>query len=81
MKELPKDLKLALRNYCQNQCNYTYTYDKIIDYIEPKNLKNETLKAKMIMNDLFICRCFVEKHQREQAKKQLDFIKNTLLNF
>lgn len=51
MKKLPHELEKQIADYFKGLCSYSYLQEKITDYIERKNLKNETMKINMLMND------------------------------
>ena len=78
-KNLPTNLEKTLVSYVKWETSFSYTQDIVTDYIEKKNLKNETLKIRMIMNDLWWAKTTLENWNISLAKKNLEFIKNTLL--
>lgn len=79
MKKLPQELEKNIANYFKGLCSYSYLQEKITDYIEKKNLKNETMKINMVMNDARTGKTMLENWNIEQAQNMLDFIKHTLL--
>lgn len=79
MKKLPCELEKQLTNYIKWNTSQWYMQDLITAYIEKKNVKNETLKINMIMNDLWWARFSLENWNFTRASQELEFIKNTLL--
>ena len=79
MKKLPNNLEKTLVSYVKWETSYSYMQDIVTNYIEKKNLKNETLKINMIMNDLRWVKTTLENWNVTQAKENLEFVKNTLL--
>ena len=79
LPKLPKDLTKALTSYVIWNASFSYIYDEITDYIEKKNLKNETMKIKMIANDLWMARQMADNWEYGHADDQLAFVKRTLL--
>ena len=79
MKNLPTNLEKTLVSYVKWETSFSYTQDIVTDYIEKKNLKNETLKIRMIMNDLWWTKTTLENWNISLAKKNLEFVKHTLL--
>ena len=79
MKNLPTNLEKTLVSYIKWETSFSYTQDIVTDYIEKKNLKNETLKIRMIMNDLWWTKTTLENWNISLAKKNLEFVKHTLL--
>lgn len=78
-KNLPTNLEKTLVSYVKWETSFSYTQDIVTDYIEKKNLKNETLKIRMIMNDLWWTKTTLENWNISLAKKNLEFVKHTLL--
>ena len=79
LPKLPKELTRVLTSYVIWNASFSYVYDAVTDYIERKNLKNETMKIKMITDDLRMARQMAEKWDYGHADDQLAFVKRTLL--
>lgn len=79
MKTLPNGLEKSLIYYLSWSIAYCKMQDIITNYIESKNLDNETAKIKMIMNDLRCTKRLIETWKVKEAKSDLNFIKNLLL--
>lgn len=79
MKKLPIELEKSLTYYLCWDLAYCKMQDIITDYIENKNLNNETAKIRMIMNDLRCTKRLIETWKTKKAKSDLNFIKNLLL--
>ena len=79
MKTPEQELFNTLSKYMKDMASYSYTMDKIIEYIENKNLTNETAKARMIMNDLRTAKNYLEQNKIPLAIDRYKFVKNTLL--
>lgn len=75
-----EETKKAMAKYCTNEASYSYLKDKITDYIEQTNTKNQTQKIEMICSDLFEARYMLEQGNTYWAVAKYNFVKNYLLN-
>lgn len=74
--------KNAIIDYCNDspRVNYTHVKDLIIDYLEPKNLKNESLIISEITNKLINIRNLIKNRDFEQAKAKFEELEKKLNN-
>lgn len=74
--------KNAIIDYCNDspRVNYSYVKDLIIDYLEPKNLKNESLIISETTNKLINIRNLIKNKDFEQAKAKFEELEKKLNN-
>ena len=74
--------KNAIIDYCNDspRVNYSTIKDLIIDYLEPKNLKDESIIISEITNKLINIRNLIKKHDFDSAKAKFEELENRLNN-
>lgn len=79
-KMMNKNLKNSLMDYCNDspRVNYSYIKELLINYIEPKNLKDESLIISELTNKLITIRNLVKNHDYTQAKVKFEELQNKL---
>lgn len=81
-KMLELKTKNAIIDYCNDspRVNYSYVKDLIIDYLEPKSLKDESIIISEITNKLINIRNLIKKRNFEEAKAKFEELENKLNN-
>lgn len=75
-----EELKKAMAKYCKNEASYSYLKDCVTDYIENHTKKDQTYKVKMICEDCFSVRCFLESGDLRNGIEKFKFIKGYIKN-
>lgn len=79
---LPLTMKNGLIDYCNDSqaVNFAYIKDLLIDYLEPKNLNNESLVLSELSNDLINIRNLIKRKEFDKAKAKFERLESKLNN-